>query len=166
MINLLQRLKAALDLSYLFVAHDLALVRHVADRVAVMYRGTIVEIGDVERVYRHPAHPYTRALLAAMPVPDPDVERGRRRSLRDDRPSGSDLSGGETPDSADPPSGCRYRAQCPRKATLTETERRRCADESPALRHVSGLPGTATDTPTTDHASACHFGERPPVTTV
>ena len=85
-VNLLGTLKATLDLSYLFVAHDLALVRHVADRVAVMYRGTIVETGDVERVYRNPSHPYTRELLAAVPVPDPDVERERRRARRAARP--------------------------------------------------------------------------------
>ena len=81
-INLLARLRSRLHLSYLFVAHDLALVRHVADRVAVMYRGTIVETGDVERVYARPTHPYTRALLAAVPVPDPSVERERRRARR------------------------------------------------------------------------------------
>ena len=85
-INLLERLRSTLDLSYLFVAHDLALIRHVADRVAVMYRGSIVETGEVERVYRHPAHPYTRALLAAAPIPDPALERARRRRLREDDP--------------------------------------------------------------------------------
>ena len=84
-INLLQELKSTLDLSYLFVAHDLALVRHVADRVAVMNRGRIVETGDVERVYENPAHPVTRALLAAIPVPDPDVERQRYRVRQDTR---------------------------------------------------------------------------------
>ena len=87
-INLLDELRARLGLSYLFVAHDLAVVRHIADRVAVMYLGRIVEIGDVDSVFDYPTHPYTQALLSAIPIPDPDKERSRRRILLDgDLPS-------------------------------------------------------------------------------
>ena len=95
MINLLDELKAKLGLSYLFVAHDLAVIRHIADRVAVMYLGKIVEIGEVDRVYDHPTHPYTQALLSAIPVPDPNKERSRQRILL----------AGDLPSPANPPSG-------------------------------------------------------------
>ena len=86
-INLLDELKAKLNLSYLFVAHDLAVIRHIADRVAVMYLGKIVEIGDVDSVYDHPTHPYTQALLSAIPIPDPVKERSRTRILLHGRPA-------------------------------------------------------------------------------
>ena len=160
-VNLLGTLKATLDLSYLFVAHDLALVRHVADRVAVMYRGTIVETGDVERVYRNPSHPYTRELLAAVPVPDPDVERERRRARRAARPP-DDSPHAPAASVADAPSGCPFRERCATRAGLDPSERKRCDDSRPLLRDVAG-PSTAP--PDTDsivgHASACHFAGRP-----
>ena len=144
-INLLERLKVELDLSYLFVAHDLSVVRHLADRVAVMYLGRIVEIGDVGDVFRRPAHPYTQALLSAIPRPDPTVERRRRRIV---------LSG-DPPSPADPPSGCRFRTRCPKYAQeLDEDERRRCANEVPPL-----APRTGKE----DHLDACHFAAVVPV---
>ena len=142
-INLLDELKAKLDLSYLFVAHDLAVIRHIADRVAVMYLGKIVEIGEVDQVYDHPTHPYTQALLSAIPVPDPGKERSRRRIL---------LSG-DLPSPANPPSGCRFRTRCQRFATLSEGERKACIEVVPDLYEV----GTA------DHTSACHYNEEIPV---
>jgi peptide/nickel transport system ATP-binding protein len=138
-INLLDELKAKLSLSYLFVAHDLAVIRHIADRVAVMYLGKIVEIGEVDRVYDHPTHPYTQALLSAIPVPDPDKERSRRRILLT----------GDLPSPANPPSGCRFRTRCQKFPTLTEAEQRRCVDVVPDLWVVSAG----------DHTSACHYNE-------
>ncbi|MEA2148445.1 MAG: glutathione transport system ATP-binding protein, partial [Solirubrobacteraceae bacterium] len=138
-VNLLAELRARLGLSYLFVAHDLSLVRHIADRVAVMYLGRIAEIGDVERVYGAPAHPYTQALLSAIPIPDPAKERARRRILLE----------GDLPSPSDPPSGCRFRTRCPKFAALDEARRRRCIDEEPELHSDSG-----------DQAAACHYAER------
>jgi peptide/nickel transport system ATP-binding protein len=138
-INLLDELKAKLSLSYLFVAHDLAVIRHIADRVAVMYLGKIVEIGQVDRVYDHPTHPYTQALLSAIPVPDPDKERSRRRILLT----------GDLPSPANPPSGCRFRTRCQKFPTLTEAEQRRCVDVVPDLWVVGEG----------DHTSACHYNE-------
>ncbi len=137
-INLLEKLKGKLGLSYLFVAHDLSVVRHIADRVAVMYLGKIVEIGEVNRVFDHPAHPYTQALLSAIPLPDPHKERQRRRILLE----------GDLPSPADPPSGCRFRTRCPKFATLDETRAARCINEQPAL-----LPQAA------DQVAACHYAE-------
>ncbi|TDD48332.1 ABC transporter ATP-binding protein [Nonomuraea terrae] len=139
-INLLEELKNTLGLSYLFVAHDLAVVRHLADRVAVMYLGKIAEIGTVENVYDHPAHPYTQALLSAIPLPDPELERSRRRILLE----------GDLPSPADPPSGCRFRTRCPKFARLTEAERRRCVDEEPSVARLAN---------TVDHGAACHYAE-------
>ena len=138
-INLLADLRARLDLSYLFVAHDLSVVRHIADRVAVMYLGRIAEIGAVDRVYAAPAHPYTQALLSAIPIPDPVKERSRRRILLD----------GDLPSPADPPSGCRFRTRCPRFVQIGEDLRRRCIDEQPELDVVAD-----------DQAAACHYPER------
>jgi peptide/nickel transport system ATP-binding protein len=129
-VNLLAELRARLGLSYLFVAHDLSVVRHIADRVAVMYLGRIAEIGDVERVYDAPAHPYTQALLSAIPIPDPAKE-------------------GDLPSPADPPSGCRFRTRCQKFAVLDDERRRRCIDEEPELAH-DGV----------DQAAACHYAER------
>src|SRR5690606_36618709 len=117
-LGLLARLKSELGLSYLLVAHDLAVVRHIADRVAVMHLGRIAEIGEVGAVYTAPAHPYTRALLSAVPLPDPARERARERILL----------AGERPDPAAPPSGCRFRTRCPTfRSVLTEAERGLCA---------------------------------------
>jgi peptide/nickel transport system ATP-binding protein len=137
-INLLEELKARLGLSYLFVAHDLAVVRHIADRIAVMYLGRIVEIGEVTRVYEHASHPYTQALLSAIPLPDPHKERARRRILLE----------GDLPSPANPPSGCRFRTRCPKFAALDESRRRRCLEEDPSLYDMEE-----------DHAAACHYAE-------
>ena len=138
-INLLDDLQRKLGLSYLFVAHDLAVIRHIADRVAVMYLGSIVEIGAVDSVYDHPGHPYTQALLSAIPIPDPQTERSRNRIM---------LSG-DLPSPADPPSGCKFRTRCFLHQTLSEPEKARCRGEVPLL-HDTG----------SDHKVACHFSER------
>ena len=140
-INLLDELRARLGLSYLFVAHDLAVVRHIADRVAVMYLGRIVEIGDVDSVFDFPTHPYTQALLSAIPIPDPGKERSRRRIVLT----------GDLPSPLERPSGCRFRTRCPKFIELDDTDRQRCIDEDPALRGNV----TATD----DHEAACHFAD-------
>ncbi len=141
-INLLDELKAKLGLSYLFVAHDLSVVRHIADRVAVMYLGRIVEIGAVDEVFDDPRHPYTQALLSAIPVPDPAVERSRRRVI---------LSG-DLPSPTDDATGCRFVSRCPLHQTLDETQRARCTDEVPALTGSGG-----SDQHGSDQLNACHF---------
>jgi peptide/nickel transport system ATP-binding protein len=141
-INLLQELKVNLGLSYLFVAHDLSVVRHIADRVAVMYLGRIAELGEVDEVFDRPAHPYTQALLSAIPLPDPHKERARRRIILQ----------GDLPNPADPPSGCRFRTRCQKFAgELTDVQRQRCIDEQPALLQ-QGIR-------TTDHTAACHYAK-------
>ncbi|MFC4006456.1 dipeptide ABC transporter ATP-binding protein [Nonomuraea purpurea] len=139
-INLLDSLKAGLGLSYLFVAHDLAVVRYLADRIAVMYLGRIAEIGQVDNVYDAPAHPYTQALLSAIPVPDPAHERSRKRILLE----------GDLPSPANPPTGCRFRTRCPKfRAELTDAERALCVDVEPEVRLLG-----------TDQGAACHYAER------
>ena len=143
-LNLLEQLKADMGLSYLFVAHDLSVVRHIADRVAVMYLGRIVEIGDVDAVFGAPSHPYTQALLSAIPLPDPVAERARERILLT----------GDLPSPANPPDGCRFRTRCPLYLTLDDADQRRCVEQDPSLR--SEGPGGAT-IPGRDHAAACHF---------
>jgi len=130
-IRLLERLRAELDLGFLFIAHDLSVVRHLSDRVAVMYLGRIVETGTAAEVYESSAHPYTQALLSSAPIPDPLVERHRKRIVLT----------GEVPTQTAPPSGCRFRTRC-WKATD------RCAEEVPALID----PGIG-------HAVACHYAE-------
>jgi peptide/nickel transport system ATP-binding protein len=143
-INLLEHLKATLGLSYLFVAHDLSVIRHIADRVAVMYLGRIVEIGDVDVVFERPAHPYTQALLSAIPLPDPVKERRRKRIVLE----------GDLPSPANPPSGCRFRTRCQKFAhELDDAKRQRCIDESPALIDRDGGVATADG----DRLAACHY---------
>ncbi|MBB6120660.1 ABC transporter ATP-binding protein [Nocardiopsis algeriensis] len=138
-LNLLRELQARLGPAYLFVSHDLSVVHHIADRVAVMYLGRIVESGDTDSVHTRPAHPYTQALISAVPVPDPGKERERTRIVLE----------GDTPSPADPPSGCRFRTRCPKFAVLPRTERERCETTEPPVRAVNG----------TDHAAACHYAE-------
>ena len=137
-INLLDQLRAELSLSYLFVAHDLAVVRHIADRVAVMYLGRIVELGDVDSVFDTPTHPYTQALLSAVPIPDPEKERTRARILLK----------GDLPSPLERPSGCRFRTRCPKFLTLTPDEQVLCIEEDPQLRASAA-----------DHQAACHYQE-------
>jgi peptide/nickel transport system ATP-binding protein len=137
-INLLMKLRNELSLSYLFVAHDLSVVRVIANRVAVMYLGKIVEIGDVDSVYDRPSHPYTQALLSAVPIPDPRKERERERILLT----------GDLPSPTDVPSGCRFRSRCFKYEVLGDQERKRCEEEVPPLYRQGD-----------DHAAACHFAE-------
>jgi oligopeptide transport system ATP-binding protein len=139
-LNLLDELQEQFGLSYLFVSHDLSVVRHVADRIAVMYLGRIVETGRAEDLFAAPAHPYTQALISAIPLPDPRKERSRQRITIT----------GDVPNPADPPSGCRFRTRCPKFAELlSDAQRQRCIEEDPAL--VDRGQG---------HPSACHYAER------
>ncbi|MFF7185392.1 ABC transporter ATP-binding protein [Streptomyces sp. NPDC008222] len=138
-INLLARLQGEFGLSYVFIAHDLSVVRHISDRVAVMYLGRIVETGRDTEIYDHPTHPYTQALLSAVPVPDPDAREHRERII---------LSG-DVPSPADIPSGCRFRTRCWKA-------QERCALEVPPLAVPDGF--RAAGGPAA-HDSACHFAE-------
>ncbi|MEV4428249.1 dipeptide ABC transporter ATP-binding protein [Streptomyces sp. R-07] len=136
-VNLLARLKRELGLAYLVVAHDLAVMRHFADRIAVMYLGHIVETGSTEALFENPRHPYTEALLSAIPVPDPRLERSRERIvLQGEQPSASNL-----------PQGCVFVARCPLYRLLDDTARERCRTERPTLGPV---------TPGSGHRHACH----------
>ncbi|SFQ18132.1 MULTISPECIES: ABC transporter ATP-binding protein [Actinomadura] len=129
-MNLLAELQRELGLAYVFIAHDLAAVRHISDRIAVMYLGRVVETGDEEQIYEHPTHPYTQALLSAVPVPDPDAAVWTDQIRLE----------GEPPSPMDPPSGCRFRTRCWKARDV-------CAEEEPALRARDGSA----------HPSACHF---------
>ncbi|WP_251094802.1 dipeptide ABC transporter ATP-binding protein [Streptomyces sp. Caat 7-52] len=138
-INLLDRLQSEFDLSYVFIAHDLSVVRHISDRVGVMYLGRIVEIGRDAEIYDHPTHPYTQALLSAVPVPDPEGRAHRERIILT----------GDVPSPVDIPSGCRFRTRCWKAQP-------RCAREVPLLAVPAAFratPGPAA------HPSACHFAE-------
>lgn len=150
-INLLERLKNSLGLSYLFIAHDLALVRHFADRVAVMYLGQIVESGKVDDVFDNPMHPYTRCLLSVVPVPDPEQERNRELII----------PAGELPSPSAPPGGCRFHTRCPVKSALSGTEQKRCEQQVPTLTVNGTGYGHATvassQTAPEAHTFACHY---------
>jgi oligopeptide transport system ATP-binding protein len=138
-LNLLQDMQAERDLSYVFVSHDLSVVRHIATRVAVMYLGRIVEVAPVERLFTAAAHPYTQALISAIPVPDPRKERTRRRVMVT----------GDLPSPANPPSGCRFRTRCPKfAAALSPVQRETCIEVTPVLAD-RGI----------GHDSACHYAE-------
>ena len=129
-LNLLIQLKSEFKLTYLFIAHNLDVVRYISDRIAVMYLGRIVELGECDEVYNQPLHPYSKALISAAPVPDPDFDRSNRMLLPGDLPS-----------PANPPSGCRFHTRCP-------MARDKCKVDDPALREI-----------TPSHFSACHFAE-------
>ncbi|HEY9440557.1 MAG TPA: dipeptide ABC transporter ATP-binding protein [Streptomyces sp.] len=138
-VNLLERLQAEFGLSFVFIAHDLSVVRHISDRIGVMYLGRIVETGTDEEIYDHPTHPYTQALLSAVPVPDPTARENRERIILY----------GDVPSPANIPSGCRFRTRCWKA-------QERCAREMPLL----AVPEVFRDTGgPAAHASACHFAE-------
>jgi oligopeptide transport system ATP-binding protein len=138
-INLLEDLKTELGLSYLFIAHDLSVVRHISDRVAVMYLGRIIEVGERDELFERPAHPYTQALLSAIPLPDPRRERARQRII----------ISGDVPSPANPPSGCRFRTRCQKFANvLSDTQRQKCINDDPQLADRGA-----------GHLNACHYAE-------
>jgi oligopeptide transport system ATP-binding protein len=140
-INLLSELQDELGLSYLFIAHDLAVVRHLSHRIAVMYLGRIVEIGDADTVYTSPKHPYTEALLSAIPVPDPVQERSRKRILLE----------GDLPSPASPPAGCRFHTRCPYVMDVCRT-----VDPPPVLTAVGSVVSCHLYGPTETNGSTRH----------
>jgi oligopeptide transport system ATP-binding protein len=127
-VNLLEDLQDQLNLTYLFIAHDLSMVRHICDRVAVMYLGVIVELGDHNELYENPLHPYAQALLSAVPIPDPKKDRARQRTILT----------GDVPSPLNPPPGCRFHPRCP----IAKTH---CSESEPEWREI-----------TPDHWVACH----------
>jgi peptide/nickel transport system ATP-binding protein len=136
-LNMMNSLQEKYGLTYVIISHDLSVVKYMSDRIGVMYLGKMVEIGSGDQLYTQPAHPYSRGLISAIPIPDPDVERAK------------DMDGpkGEIPSAINPPSGCRFRTRCPFAQQL-------CADQEPPLRSFGP-----------NHLAACHFPLRPPVET-
>lgn len=128
-VNMLGDLQQEMGLTYLFIAHDLSMVRHISDRVGVMYLGKLVEIADSEELYKKPAHPYTQALLSAIPIPDPDVSKNNQRVLLE----------GDVPSPLNPPSGCRFRTRC-------QYAMEKCAESEPQMKDLGG-----------GHMAACHL---------
>jgi oligopeptide transport system ATP-binding protein len=130
-VNLLEELQDKLGLTYIFIAHDLSMVRHISDRIAVMYLGKIVELADRNEIYLRPLHPYTQALMSAVPVPDPDIARERKRTILK----------GDIPSPVNPPIGCNFNTRCP-------IAKERCFNEDPEYREI--VP---------EHWVACHYAE-------
>ncbi|MGT2424956.1 oligopeptide/dipeptide ABC transporter ATP-binding protein [Amnibacterium kyonggiense] len=136
-VNLLEDLQQEFGLAYIFIAHDLSVVRHISDRVAVMYLGKIMELTDRDALYENPMHPYTHALLSAVPVPDPKIEARREKILLT----------GDLPSPSNPPTGCVFHTRCPKyKNELSESEREHCRTVEPVLEEKA--PG---------HEVYCHF---------
>jgi len=135
-LNLMRRLQASHGLTYVVISHDLSVVKYLADRIGVMYLGRLVEVGPAQEIYEKPAHPYTAGLLEAIPVPNPEVARGRKHRV---------AVRGELPSPVDPPSGCRFRTRCPRAQD-------KCAEVVPQLRRFGD-----------QHVAACHYPMQPPL---